>query len=262
MSATRPRVLGVVTWAYIAWSLVPVAYAIRAALSASGGTPPEGFSLEPFGFALRDQETVAALVQSVRLALITVAISVPVGTSIALGLRHLQGRVWRWVRGGLLAAIAMPSIVLAMVLLYLFAFAVRIGLSTQAQVVAHATLAIPFVTLVILLRLASFEDHLEEQAFDLGAPPNDVVTRILIPMLGPAIAVAAAVAFTISFNDLVLSRALCFPSECHTIPMLLYGGRGESDPSSSEFALAVMSVMITTSMLAAGAFVLSRRRRA
>jgi hypothetical protein len=43
--------------------------------------------------------------------------------------------------------------------------------------------------------------------------------------------------------------------------MLLYGGRGESDPSSSEFALAVISVMITTSMLAAGAFVLSRRRR-
>ena len=260
MNVERPRVLAAVTWAYLAWSLVPVAYAVRAAISATGGTRPEGFSLEPFRFALRDEETVAALGQSVKLALITAAIAVPLGTSIALGLRHLPGRGWRWVGAGLLAGIAMPSIVLAMILLYLFAFVVKIGLSTQAQVVAHSTLAIPFVTLVILLRLASFEEHVEEQAFDLGAPPNDVVTRLLLPMLGPAIVVAAVVAFTISFNDLVLSRALCFPNECHTIPMLLYGGRGADDPSPAQFALAVLSVALSTALLAAGAYALARRR--
>jgi spermidine/putrescine transport system permease protein len=254
-------VLGTITWAYLAWSFVPVAYALRAALSATGDTPPEGFSLEPFRFALEDEETVAALVQSVRLGLITVAISVPLGTGLALAFRHLPGRGWRWMRAGLLAGIAMPSIVLAMILLYLFGFVVRIGLSTQAQVIAHGTLAIPFVTLVVLLRLLSFEEHLEEQAFDLGAPPARVVTRVLLPMLGPAIAVAAAVAFTISFNDLVLSRALCFPNECRTIPMFLYGGRALDDPSPPQFALAVISVVASSALLLVGAFVVARARR-
>jgi ABC-type spermidine/putrescine transport system permease subunit II len=254
-------VLATITWVYLAWSLVPVAYAVRASLSATGDTPPEGFSLDPFRFAFEDPETVAALAQSVRLALLTVVISVPLGTGFALAFRHLPGRAWRWMRAGLLAGIAMPSIVLAMVLLFLFAFVVKIGLNTQAQVIAHATLAIPFVTLIVLLRLLTLEDHLEEQAFDLGASPNQVVTRVLLPMLGPAIAVAAAVAFTISFNDLVLSRALCFPNECRTIPMFLYGGRALDDPSPVQFALAVSSVIASSALLALGAYALSRRRR-
>jgi len=252
-------VLGTVTWAYLAWSFIPVAYALRAALSATGDTPPEGFSLEPFRFALQNEGTVAALEQSVKLALLTVAISVPLGTGLALAFRHLPGRGWRWMRAGLLAGIAMPSIVLAMILLYLFGFVVRIGLTTQAQVIAHGTLAIPFVTLVVLVRLLSFEEHLEEQAFDLGAPPGHVVTRVLLPMLGPAIAVAAAVAFTISYNDLVLSRALCFPNECRTIPMFLYGGRALDDPSPSQFALAILSVLVSTTLLLVGAYAVGRR---
>lgn len=260
MSVRRPWALATVTWAYIGWSLVPVAYAIRAALSATGETPPEGLSLDPFRFVFEDAESVAALGQSLKLALVTVAISVPLGTGLALGFRHLPGRGWRWVRAGLLAGIAMPSIVLAMILLYLFGFVVRIGLSTQAQVIAHGTLAIPFVTLVIVLRLASLEEHLEEQAMDLGAPPGHVVSRVLLPMLGPAMAVAAAVAFTISYNDLVLSRALCFPNECRTVPMFLYGGRALDDPSPAQFALAVGSLLASTALLAVGAYVLGRRR--
>jgi spermidine/putrescine transport system permease protein len=52
-------------------------------------------------------------------------------------------------------------------------------------VAAHATPAIPFVTLVVLLRLASFEDHLEEQAFDLGAPAERRGHAVLLPMLDP-----------------------------------------------------------------------------
>ena len=259
-SADRPRVLAAVTWAYLVWSLAPVLYAVRVAFSATDLSPPEGFSLQPFRFALRDDDFVAALGQSAKLALITVVIAVPLGTALALALRHLRGRSWRWLQAGMLAAIAMPSIVFAMILLYLFAFVVKIGLSTQAQVIAHATLALPFVVLVVFLRVTTLEDHVEEQAFDLGAPPNQVVTRVLLPMLAPAIAVGAAVAFSISFNDLVLSRNLCFPNECRTVPMFLYGGRGVGDPPPDRFALAVLSVLISSTLLLIGAFALGRRR--
>jgi ABC-type spermidine/putrescine transport system permease subunit II len=260
MSANRPRVLAAVTWGYLTWSFLPVAYALRASLSATGDTPPTGFSLDPYRFALQGGETQAALLQSVKLGLITVAITVPIGTSLALAFRHLPGRVWRWLQAAVLMGIAMPPIVFAMILLYLFAFVFRIGLTTQAQVVGHGSLAIPFVTLVILIRLISLERHLEEQAQDLGAPPSEVVRRVLLPMLGPAIAVASAVAFTISFNDIVISRALCFPNECHTIPMLLYGGRSQDEPAPPAFALAVLSVAVTTAVLAVSVFALARRR--
>jgi spermidine/putrescine transport system permease protein len=260
MSLERPRVLATITWAYLAWSLVPVAYAIRAAFSATAATPPEGVSLESFRFIFRNRDFTAAMLQSVKLGLITVALAVPLGTSMALALRHLPGRGWRWVGAGLLAGIALPSIALAMILLYLFAFVVHIGLTTQAQVIAHITIAIPFVTLVILLRLATLEEHIEEQALDLGAPPNDVVRRVLLPMLGPAVGVACAVAFTLSFNDLVLSRALCFPNECRTVPMFLYGARGIGDPPPSAFALALVAMAVSGVVVFAGAFALARRR--
>ena len=260
MSLERPRVLSAVTWAYLAWSFLPVAYALRASLNATGDTPAVGYSFDPYRFALQGGETQAALLQSVKLGLITVAIAVPIGTSLALAFRHLSGRAWRALRTTVLMGIAMPPIVFAMILLYLFAFVFRIGLTTQAQVVGHGSLAIPFVTLVILIRLASLERHIEEQAMDLGAPPTEVVRRVLLPMLGPAIAVASAVAFTISFNDIVISRALCFPNECHTIPMLLYGGRSQDEPPPSAFALAVVSTVVTTAVLAVCVYAFARRR--
>jgi len=261
MSTDRPRVLATVTWIYVAWSLVPVAYALRAAVSTTDISPPEGFSLEGFRFALRNPDFTSAMAQSVKLGLLTAVVAVPLGTALALGLRHLPERGWRWVRGGVLAGIALPSLVFAMILLYLFAFVVKIGLSTQAQAIAHVTVAIPFVTLVIWIRLVTLEENLEEQAFDLGAPPTDVVRRVLLPMLTPAMAVAAVVAFTVSYNDLVLSRALCFPNECRTIPMFLYGARGVGDSPPPAFALALMAMALSTVVLALGAAAATHRRR-
>ena len=255
------RVLGAVTWGYLAWSLIPVLYAIRASLSATGETPPEGFSLDPFRFALEGGETTAAFVQSMKLAVITVVVAVPLGTSLALALRHLRGRGWRLLGASLLAAVAIPPVATAMVLFYLFAFVFRIGLSTQAQLIGHITYALPFVALVVWVRLWFVDRSFEEQAVDLGAPPLDVVRRVLLPMLRPAIIVAAAVGFTLSFNQTVISRYLCFPNECRTIPVLLFGGRSQDDPPPSAFALAVLATVVSLLTLAVGVGAVRAARR-
>ncbi len=254
-------VLGSVTWGYLVWSLFPVLYALRASVNATGETPPEGFSLDPFRFALGGGETTAAFVQSMKLALITVAVAVPLGTSLAIALRHLAGRGWRILGAGLLASVAIPPVATAMVLFYLFAFVFRIGLSTQAQLIGHISYALPFVALVVWARLWFLDRSFEEQAVDLGAPPLDIVRRVLLPLLAPAIVVAATVAFTLSFNQIVISRYLCFPNECRTIPVLLFGGRSQDDPPPGAFALAVLATAVSLLTLAAGILAVRAARR-
>ena len=108
--------------------------------------------------------------------------------------------------------------------MYLVLFASPFYLDTPAELLGHITLAIPFVALIVWIRMRLLDGTIEEQAADLGAPPGSVVVRVLVPLSVPALVVAATVAFAISFNELPISRYLCTPNECRTVPTLL-GGR-------------------------------------
>jgi ABC-type spermidine/putrescine transport system permease subunit II len=145
---------------------------------------------------------------------------VPIGTALGLGLAHISGRGWRGVRGSLLILIALPHLALAVALFYLFAFVVRANLDATAQLVAHVTIALPFVALIVWTRTLLLDGSYEEQAADLGSPPLSTVRRVLLPLCAPAIVVAAAVAFALSFNEIPLSDLLCLPNDCRTIPVV------------------------------------------
>ena len=256
----RPRWLAVVTVAYILWSIIPVAIAV--AFAFNGGrsrTTWQGFSFRWFtgstGSVLHDPELQGALKHTLVLAVICVAVATPLGVSLALGLQRWRGRGSGTVNTLMLLPLVTPEIVMgvALLLLFLHVFA-TIGLGTTAQAIGQVTFTLSYVVVIVRGRLTSIGPEFEEAAADLGAPPRDQLTRVLIPLLAPAIIASAAVAFAVSIDDFVVTQYLSSTANTTTVPMLLYAtARGAPTPALN--AIATVTLIITMGTLALAYFV-------
>ena len=221
-----PLGLRVFTWAYFAWWFLPIAIVVRASFT-SGDSPTqlEGFSWGWYEAALHDEEFRTSLVQSVRLAASTTAIALPLGVATAVGLHRWRSRTAD--AGGLLVliALAVPQTVLAAGL-FLFLIQTPLLFGTTTQLLGHVTLAVPFVVVVVWVALASVPRVHEESAMDLGATQAAALMRVIFPQVLPALVAAAAVAWLLSFDNIVVSSWLCIRSDCATLPMRIYGRGG------------------------------------
>jgi spermidine/putrescine transport system permease protein len=259
----RPRFLGVVTALYILWSIVPVAIAILFAFNdGRSRTTWQGFSVKWFtgsvGSVFHDAALQGALKHTLLLAVLCVALSTPLGVALALGLQRWRGRGSGTVNTLMLLPLVTPEIVMGVALLLLFLrIFPGIGLGTTAQVIGQVTFTISYVVVMVRGRLVSIGREYEEAAADLGAPPRDQLTRVLLPLLAPAIVASAAVAFALSIDDFVVTQYLSGDASTTTVSMLLYASaRGAPTPALN--ALATVALAITFATLAL-AFLVYRR---
>ena len=119
------------------------------------------------------------------------------------------------------------------------------GSSTAASAtitIAHITFTMAYVTVVVQSRLASFDDSLEEAALDLGARPAKVFFRITVPLILPAILSGWLLAFTLSWDDLVVTQFVSGPGS-NTLPMVIFS-RVRLGVSPVVNALATIMVLI------------------
>ncbi len=260
----RPRVLVLVTALYIAWSILPVAVAILFAFnSGRSRTTWQGFSFrwftgDPYGSVLHDPDLQSALKHTVLLAIISVLIATPLGVTLALGLQRWRGPGSGTVNIMMLLPLVTPEIVMGVSLLLLFlnVFAV-IGLGTTAQAIGQITFTISYVVVIVRGRLVSIGKEYEEAASDLGAPPRDILFRVLLPLLAPAILASAAIVFALSIDDFVITQYLSGDASTTTVSMLLYSSaRGAPTPALN--ALATVALVITLGTLTL-AFLVYRR---
>jgi len=259
----RPRVLALVAGIYIAWSILPVAIAIMFAFNnGRSRTAWQGFSLRWFtgatGSVFHDASLQGALEHTLILAVICVAVSVPLGVTLALGLQRWRGRGGGTINTVMLLPLVTPEIVMGVALLLLFLRVFPgIGLGTPAQAIGQITFTISYVVVMVRGRLASIGPEYEEAAADLGAPPRDQLRRVLLPLLAPAIIASAAVAFALSLDDFVVTQYLSSNASTTTVSMLLYASaRGAPTPALN--AIATVTLVLTLSTLAL-AFFLYRR---
>ena len=144
-----------------------------------------------------------------------------------------------------LAPLAVPPIVLAGGFFFAFRYPLGIiGFGRDAQILGLVTIALPYVVLLIWARLFSIGRDLEETAMDLGATRSSAFIRVTVPLLLPSIMSAMALAFVLSFDNLVVSQYLCI-HDCSTVPMLLYGRGQAVGLSPAVVALGTMSMMAT-----------------
>ena len=246
--------LAVVTWVYVAWSLVPVLLAIRFAFNEGRSrTSSQGFSLRWFWtdptLSVRNDPTLwSALEQSLVLAGLSMLIATPLGVALAIGLQRWRGRGSGVSNVVMLLPLVTPELVFAVGLFLLFTSAFGfIGLGTTAQVIGHVTFSLSWVVLIVRGRLVMIGNDVEEAAADLGAPPWQVMRRVLLPLLAPAIAAALLSVFALSIDDFVVAQYMASGADTTTVPMRIYAS-ARAAPTPALNALA--TIMLALSLLA------------
>jgi len=180
-----------------------------------------GWSTRWYAELLDDAPLLQSAFISIRLALVSASAATVLGTLAALALARF-GRF----RGRLLfaamtyAPLVMPEVITGLSLLLLFvAISVDRGFWTVA--IAHTTMAMCFVTVIVQARLADFDMSLEEAAMDLGASPLGTLVAVTLPLIAPAIAAAWMLAFALSLDDLVIASFTTGPAAT-TLPIRIY----------------------------------------
>ena len=204
---------------------------------------------------LRDTRMWNAFKNTLLVALAVVVISVPIGTAAAILVNSLQGRVRTMLYGMMVAPILTPGAVIGIsTLLFWHHFSLPSGL--HLSTLGQCSYISAFVMLLVLARLQSFDRGLEEAALDLGANYGQVLRRILLPHLYPAIGAGAAIAFFQSienFNTTLFTRG---PYDTLTVYVF---SRVRSGITPTINALAL--IMIAVTLIAAIIYEVHRRRR-
>src|SRR6185369_16624092 len=162
------------------WSVVPVAIAILFAFnSGRSRTTWQGFSFrwfwqDPDLSVFHDDALQGALKHTLVLALISVLIATPLGVTLALGLQRWRGRGSGTVNVLMLLPLVTPEIVMGVSLLLLFL--------QVFQSIGQVTFTLSYVVVIVRGRLVSIGPEYEEAAADLGAPPFQVLWRVLLPL--------------------------------------------------------------------------------
>ncbi len=264
----RPRFLAGFAWLYIVWSLAPALIAIAFSFNAGRSRSTwQGLSLKwwtgPTG-VLHNDVYRGALEQSFKLASINVLVTVTLGIGLAILLSRWFGRGSGAL--SLLAALPLvvPELVLAISLFLLITELLRfIHLGTITQAIGQVTFTLPFVVVITRARLVSIPTSLEEAAMDLGASPLQTLRLVLLPLLGPAIAASAVIAFALSIDDFVITQYMASDASTQTVPMLIYNtARGSATPALN--ATATVLVVVTLLFVCLGGLAyrfFSRRQR-
>jgi putative spermidine/putrescine transport system permease protein len=245
--------------AIFAFLVLPIAAIIP--LSFNSGSflsyPLAGFSLRWYRELFVSPYWSAAFANSLIVAVATTALATPLGTLAALGAARLTTRWQPLVMGVLIAPMVVPVIVLALGAYFLYA-PLRLTDSYLGLILAHTTLAVPFVVLVVHASLQGFDASLLRAAASLGANPRLAMLKVLLPAIAPSVLSGAIFAFMTSFDEIVVAIFLAGPEQ-RTLPLQMFDGvRDQVSPVIT----AAATVLISTSVVLLGAVELLRRRGA
>ena len=189
--------------------------------NASRFTVWEGFSLRWYTGALQDSQLIEASWNSLIIAIFATVVSTIIGTLCAYGFWKRSAPV---LTGSLYLSLVTPEIVTGISLLAFYQWIFRflhIQLGMHTVILAHISFSIAYVVIVVMARLRTVDGQLEEAALDLGANEWQAFRYVTLPAILPGVIAAALLAFTVSFDDYVIT-SLVAGVESETLPMVIY----------------------------------------
>jgi spermidine/putrescine transport system permease protein len=205
-----------------------------------------GFTLDWYYRLLERPDILRGLKASLIVGGAATVISAILGTMVALALARHRFRGRTALEGFLYVPIVTPEIVVGISLLILFAL-VQIPLGLTTIIIAHVAFCVSFVVIVVLARLEGMDGTLEEAAMILGADEVTTFWKVTVPQLWPGILSGALLAFTMSFDDFVITSFVS-GSGSSTLPIVVYGMvRRNIEPSIN--AISTIILLVTTALI-------------
>jgi spermidine/putrescine transport system permease protein len=251
----HPWFLEAFTWLYLIWSLVPIGIAVL--FSFNNGRSQsvwQGFSwrwyfADPVNSVLHDPSLHAAVVQTLRLSVYTTLIAVPLGVAFALGINRWRTYTASTFNFLMILSFVIPELIFGVAMFFVFTVLfTTVHLGTLAEVLGLVTWNVSWPAIIVQARLVTIGKQYEEAAADLGANQRQIMRRVMLPMLAPAIVASAVLVFSSVVDDFVLVDLL--NSNVGNTPMSVYiysqqhGGNGGPALNALGTIMLVMSLII------------------
>lgn len=224
----RPEISGArlalyaISGAVLIFLVVPIVIIIPLSFSSAQYLtfPPPGLSLQWYERFLGRPEWIASLWLSLRVAVMSTALTLVLGVLASLALVRGRFRGKTAIYGIILSPMIIPTIISAIAIFFFFAKLHMVG-SAVAMALGHTVVALPLVVIIVSASLQGFDQRLEQAAISLGASPFTAFRRITLPIIAPAVISGGLFAFLTSFDELLIPLFLSGPT-AQTLPVRIW----------------------------------------
>ena len=219
-----------------------------------------GFTLRWYPELFGNDALLAALGVTLQVAAISVVATTILGTLLGLGLARLRSGAASGAADTLiLLPMVTPEVVMGISLLLFFSLVFSANGSTWQIAIAHIAFSISYVAIIVRARAVSLDPRMEEAARDLGATARGAFFHVTLPLIAPAIAAGALIAFALSFDDLIITSFNAGVGSS-TLPLYIYS-RIRFGVTPEINAISTIVVVTTALLILISMRVSSRRAR-
>lgn len=211
-----------------------------------------GFSLKWYEAILQNELAKEALINSLIIAVSSAVTATVIGTLAALGISKIKTK---FIKSSVMTVtnipMVNPEIVTAVSMAFLFmATLTSVGFIKNddtvdmiSLLIAHTTFGLPYVILSVLPKIRQMDKSQTEAALDLGCKPMQAFFKVELPQLMPGILTGLIMAFTMSFDDFVISYFVRPKSTVMTLPLLIYSMTGKGTVTPDMYALSTFMII-------------------
>ncbi|WP_178917524.1 ABC transporter permease [Natronomonas gomsonensis] len=242
---TVNRLFALYTAAVVFVLLLPLAYLLPISMHPDGLTQiPTSPTLKWYSQLFANGSLLSALGVSVQLGLLTAVVTTPLAFLAAAGTRNVARR--DLVIGFFLLPIFMPGVSVGLGLAVYFEL-IGVSLSIWTMLIGHILWTFPFAYIIILTSMASFDPHLKEAAYDLGANEWRAFRDVELPRIQPGLIGAAIFSFTLSFNE--FSRTMLVRGPTDTLPTYVLSRVQNLGVDPTVYAISGLTVVVSSILL-------------
>ena len=258
----RSKAWGIISKLIIGFTLLffylPIVYIIIFSFNGARSlTRLDGFSLQWYEKMFADHVMMDSIWVTILIAVIATAVATILGTFTAIGLSKCGKRLRSSVERVNELPVMNPDIVTGISLLMLFS-AVAIPKGFITMLLAHIMFCTPFVILSVMPKLRTLDPNLTDAALDLGCTPLQAMIKVIIPQIKSSIIAGALIAFTMSFDDFVISYFVT-GNGVQNISILVYTMSKRVNPSINALSSLVI-LIITVTLVAVNVIPLIKRK--
>lgn len=206
-----------------------------------------GFSMRWYEQLVNDSEIMSAVYVSVSIAVLATVISTILGTLTAIGLSKQRRILKESILNVNNLPIMNPDIVTAIGLMILFS-SMHITKGYITMLMAHVIFCTPYVITSVYPKVRKLDDSLANAAMDLGATPFQTLVKVIIPCIKPGIYAGILLAFTMSFDDFVISYFVT-GNGVQNISIIVYNMTKRTNPTINALSTIVILVILIALVL-------------